>query len=56
VNNELERVWKEGVMTRYVVSFRYLPRGILKNHKNPQSVRLVCVLAEIQGRNLPNTS
>jgi len=28
VNNELERMWKEGDMTKYVVPFRYLPRGM----------------------------
>lgn len=30
-------MWKERVMTIFVVPFRYLPRGILKNHKNLQS-------------------
>jgi len=41
VSNELDGMWKEGVMAKYMVPFRYLPRGILKNHKIPQSVRLV---------------
>jgi hypothetical protein len=35
VNNELERMWKEAVVTCFKVLYRHLPGGTEKNDENP---------------------
>jgi hypothetical protein len=37
VNNELDRTWKEVVMTQFKVLFWHLPRQTEKTHKKYQS-------------------
>jgi hypothetical protein len=37
VNNELERMWKEVVMSLFEVLYRYLLGGTEENHEKPQS-------------------
>jgi hypothetical protein len=54
VNNEQERMWKEGVTTKYKVLSWYLPDGIEQNHKNP--VTVVSVPNEIKIGHFPNSS
>jgi hypothetical protein len=34
VNDELEKIWKEAVMTKFKVLSWYLPGGSEENHKN----------------------
>jgi hypothetical protein len=36
-NNELERMWKEEVVTYFKLPSQYLPGGTLVNHGKPQS-------------------
>jgi hypothetical protein len=36
-NDELERIWKEVVVTYFKVIFRHLPGETEGNHENPQS-------------------
>jgi hypothetical protein len=37
VNNELERMWKEAVVAKFMVLSRHLPGGTKENHEKPQS-------------------
>jgi hypothetical protein len=37
VYDELERIWKEAVMTQFKVLSQHLPGETDKNHKKPQS-------------------
>jgi hypothetical protein len=37
MNNELEKIWKEGIVAKFMAIPRNLRGGTEENHKNPQS-------------------
>jgi hypothetical protein len=39
MNNELQRMWKEAVMTYFKVLFQHLPRRTEENYKNFNQVK-----------------
>jgi hypothetical protein len=41
MNNELERIWTEVVMTKFLLPSQHLPRGTGENHEKTWSGQLV---------------
>jgi hypothetical protein len=38
INNELQTVWKEAILTEYKMLLHHLPGGTEEKHEKPQSV------------------